>query len=264
MRCFVSTALTNFAKPRPHFAVGRPAPLGRPVQRRVYPCASIEQDVEHANGPALERLQERGSVLEIDNLSIEPPPEGVYYSDDEHLYQPLLSSAVSLAVRNFNVELRALLRELRRAVGVDAAPPYAPPQCLGFRLSKDGIATREREREAEDGAPDVWPPVRLAYEAVCVSLDLLYEGRPIERFWVLETVARLPYLAYTSCLHLLGTLGWYRSTTLMSLHRAEDMNESFHLAVMESLGGDQRWLVRFQLAFMGTLCVRVDESWPNL
>ena len=31
------------------------------------------------------------------------------------------------------------------------------------------------------------------------------------RFWVLETVARIPYFAYISMLHLYETLGWWRA-----------------------------------------------------
>jgi hypothetical protein len=31
--------------------------------------------------------------------------------------------------------------------------------------------------------------------------------RPIQRFWFLETVARMPYFSYISCIHLYETLG---------------------------------------------------------
>lgn len=36
-------------------------------------------------------------------------------------------------------------------------------------------------------------PRRLAFDVLCWLLDAVYEGRPIQRFWVLETVARIPY-----------------------------------------------------------------------
>lgn len=55
----------------------------------------------------------------------------------------------------------------------------------------------------------------------------------------------MPYFAYTSCLHLYSTLGWWRSPELMNLHYAEQVNEAFHVAVMEALGGDRRWADRF-------------------
>lgn len=66
-----------------------------------------------------------------------------------------------------------------------------------------------------------------------------------QRFWFLETVARMPYFAYTSVLHLYETLGWWRSPELRAVHVAEEDNELHHLLIMESLGGDQRWLDRF-------------------
>lgn len=30
------------------------------------------------------------------------------------------------------------------------------------------------------------------YTALCFMLDVLFDGRPIQRFWFLETVARMP------------------------------------------------------------------------
>ena len=36
-------------------------------------------------------------------------------------------------------------------------------------------------------------------------------GGRLCRFWVLETVARIPYFAYISMLHLYETLGWWRA-----------------------------------------------------
>jgi len=39
-------------------------------------------------------------------------------------------------------------------------------------------------------------------------LDLLFANRPIQRFWVLETVARIPYFSAISLLHLYGAARW--------------------------------------------------------
>ena len=41
-------------------------------------------------------------------------------------------------------------------------------------------------------------------------LTLFYKDRDIARFYALETIARVPYFAYTSVLHLYETLGWTR------------------------------------------------------
>ena len=38
-----------------------------------------------------------------------------------------------------------------------------------------------------------------------------YDKRAMRRFWVLETVARIPYFAFISMLHLYESLGWWRA-----------------------------------------------------
>ena len=44
--------------------------------------------------------------------------------------------------------------------------------------------------------------------SVTVSiLDFLYRGQEIQRFWVLETIARAPYFAFLSVLHFKESLG---------------------------------------------------------
>ena len=77
------------------------------------------------------------------------------------------------------------------------------------------------------------------------------------RFYVLETVARVPYFAYLSVLHLRETLGEraYSSSAVVSdesdsnnsrirTHYAEADNELHHLLIMESLGGNTNPLDR--------------------
>jgi ubiquinol oxidase len=76
-------------------------------------------------------------------------------------------------------------------------------------------------------------------------LDNLFDERPIERFWFLETIARLPYFSYISCLHLYESLGWWRASELRKIHNAQEWNELHHLLIMESLGGNAQWSDRF-------------------
>ena len=38
-------------------------------------------------------------------------------------------------------------------------------------------------------------------------IDFLYQGRDFQRFWVLEEIARAPYFAFLSVLHLRESLG---------------------------------------------------------
>lgn len=166
-----------------------------------------------------------------------------YFQATDSTFQPSLASFSQLSLRNFATELGELLLSFRRLVGLEPPKRFVPPDVMGLRLSNEAVANREREREFRDGRTDANPFVRFVYDVTCQILDVLFDGRPIQRFWYLETVARMPYFAFSSCLHLYATLGWYRSPTMMNMHHAEELNEAYHLAVMESLGGDKSWPV---------------------
>ena len=78
-------------------------------------------------------------------------------------------------------------------------------------------------------------------------IDFLYKGRDYPRFWVLEEIARAPYFAFLSVLHLRESLGlrgdWH--LYLMKEHFAQSVNETEHLEYMESRGGNRYWIDRF-------------------
>ena len=78
-------------------------------------------------------------------------------------------------------------------------------------------------------------------------LDFLYQGRHFQRFWVLEEIARAPYFAFLSVLHLRESLGlrgqWH--IYLMKQHFEQSVNETEHLEIMESRGGNAYWIDRF-------------------
>ena len=103
------------------------------------------------------------------------------------------------------------------------------------------------ERENVDGPIEAPLIIKAPYLAICFLLDVVFEGSYVpSRFFLLETVARMPYFSYISMLHLYETLGfWRRSSEAKRIHFAEELNEYAHLLIMESLGGDQTWWVRF-------------------
>lgn len=78
--------------------------------------------------------------------------------------------------------------------------------------------------------------VDSVYKLICV----LYDGNDYARFFVLETVARVPYFAYLSVMHLRETFGSRDpgDGDRMRTHYAEADNELHHLLIMESLGGN--------------------------
>ena len=78
-------------------------------------------------------------------------------------------------------------------------------------------------------------------------IDYLYRGRHFQRFWVLEEIARAPYFAFVSVLHLRESLGLRGAEHLylMEEHFAQTLNETEHLEYMESRGGNAYWVDRF-------------------
>ena len=78
-------------------------------------------------------------------------------------------------------------------------------------------------------------------------LDFIYSGRSLQRFWVLEVIARSPYFAFLSVLHFKESLGIKNEKTmiLMKEHFYQAINETEHLKEMEKRGGDRFWIDRF-------------------
>ena len=77
-------------------------------------------------------------------------------------------------------------------------------------------------------------------------IDFLYQGRDYQRFWVLEEIARAPYFAFLSVLHLRESMGLRgpEHIYLMEEHFAQTLNETEHLEYMESRGGSAYWVDR--------------------
>jgi ubiquinol oxidase len=111
-----------------------------------------------------------------------------------------------------------------------------------LRLVNENIWTREHNR-ASVQAPR---SLMAIYYMICAFVDVVYKDNPIDRFWFLETVARMPYFSYVATLHMYEALGfWEIDGDLKRLHLNEEINETMHLRVMESLGGNSLWWNRF-------------------
>jgi len=155
------------------------------------------------------------------------------------------SSSWALAWANFKRQLRSGLEQAAEKVGIQKNDELKPPYCLGLVLSNEAVSEAERKREEAGGRIDAHPVSRTLYDIGCLFLDNLFEGRPIQRFWFLETVARIPYFSYTTMLHLYESFGWWRAPELRKVHNAEEWNELHHLLILEALGGNLAWSDRF-------------------
>jgi ubiquinol oxidase len=94
--------------------------------------------------------------------------------------------------------------------------------------------------------------IRLLVNFLEFVLSTFYQDRFYARFYVLETVSRVPYFAYLSVLHLYESLGGWRNADWLKVHFAESWNELHHLRIVEALGGGKHWGDRY-LARIGVL-----------
>ena len=167
----------------------------------------------------------------VSNVYVGPPPASIF----------------ELAGLQFSRNLRAIFGKYD-----EDATGQLSEEVLGNRakLTQLQLSTKrilERE-EARGGIPPETPElIRWPYAKLCEFIDVVFEERPvIERFFFLETVARMPYFSYVSMLHLYETLGfWRRGAETKRVHGDEEYNEYHHLLIMEALGGDQSWTTRF-------------------
>ena len=189
------------------------------------------------------------------------------FIDDNLYYQESNkpASAFILGSQNFLKQSKGILEQfLAEKIGIKnenyIPPEERPPLCLGLTLSNQEVKEAEKRREAREGRVEVNAAARALYDVGCYTLDELFDGRPIARFWFLETIARIPYFSYVSMLHLYESFGWWRGIELRKVHNAEEYNELHHLLIMEALGGNLIWSDRFlgyhiAIAYYWSLCL---------
>jgi ubiquinol oxidase len=203
-------------------------PGNEAVKRSPSTAASIQSGFDYG-------FVSRSEGASFSELKRTSPEEGYGPPSD------IFSLGTQQFIRNWN----AILGEYRHEEPTDLSPKQQvyQDQLDQLTLSSDAI----RERDLADG-PIIAPLIiKIPYIFLCFMLDTVFEGSSVpSRFFLLETVARMPYFSYISMIHLYETIGfWRRSADVKRIHFAEEINEFNHLLIMESLGGDQQWWVRF-------------------
>ena len=131
----------------------------------------------------------------------------------------------TLGTQQFMRNLRAMVGEYRDEEDVELSPRQKEVReaLENLTLSSDAIW----EREIADGPIEAPWIIKIPYLVLCYMLDRVFEGKYVfNRFFLLETVARMPYFSYIAALHLYETLGfWRRSADVKRIHFAEEMNE---------------------------------------
>lgn len=115
---------------------------------------------------------------------------------------------------------------------VEEVEKQAPPNLPKPALMDEGIFTFNKIL------------IDTVYNIICFFYPVTGGKRDFARFYVLETVARVPYFAYLSVMHLRETFGERGLGENMRTHYAEADNELHHLLIMESLGGNENAIDR--------------------
>jgi ubiquinol oxidase len=102
------------------------------------------------------------------------------------------------------------------------------------------------------------PIISFSLKIVVFLFGLVYKYDSYRRYFVLETIARIPYFCYLASLHLYQTWGSHPSLKLMDLHYKENKNEEYHLLIMEALGGGDVWFDRVLAYILGFLYYGVN------
>ncbi|KAJ0082540.1 hypothetical protein Patl1_09834 [Pistacia atlantica] len=152
-------------------------------------------------------------------------------SSNSSLRFNLLSSSRSLSRKLYRVQATVLQDEEEKVVVEESFQPKSFPE----------IAEKEsRGKSAEDLSWIVKFEQSINIfltDSVIKILDTLYHERDYARFFVLETIARVPYFAFISVLHLYESFGWWRQADYLKVHFAESWNEMHHLLIMEAACG---------------------------
>ena len=127
------------------------------------------------------------------------------------------ASALVLGISNFKKEADGFISTIRELFSYKKDAENTSnenvnalrQQLKHLKLSNNAIWDREKARE-EVKAPWI---IKAPYFVLCFLLDVLFDGKPISRFYFLETVARMPYFSYITMLHSYETLGWWRRST---------------------------------------------------
>mmetsp|Transcript_29758 Transcript_29758/g.45541 ORF Transcript_29758/g.45541 Transcript_29758/m.45541 type:complete len:312 (-) Transcript_29758:390-1325(-) len=110
-------------------------------------------------------------------------------------------------------------------------------------VSKPPVPSPDKQKVPELMGQDIYNfnkfLIDTVYDIICFFYPVSGTKRDFARFYVLETVARVPYFAYLSVMHLRETFGERELGDKMRTHYAEADNELHHLLIMESLGGNE-------------------------
>ncbi|CAI0626029.1 unnamed protein product, partial [Linum tenue] len=161
---------------------------------------------------------------------------------------PLVPLRPSFSSKSYPVRAAVVREQEEKEVVVEET---FRPKTSGFNVQEGGSGGSQSQREPPQPDSDqliikIEQSINVFLtDTVIKVLDTFYRDRDYARFFVLETIARVPYFAFISVLHLYESFGWWRRADYLKVHFAESWNEMHHLLIMEELGGNSWWFDRF-------------------
>lgn len=182
----------------------------------------------------------------------------MHFSANQHQHQrPLVRNTVSLRVSSppdqsedlastvateIKLELQSDTKpELPYAATIESSSPGVVSQAAATATMSATAISTAQARTMDEGIYGFNKKlIDTVYDVICFLYPVKGNDRDFARFYVLETVARVPYFAYLSVMHLRETFGerYDKMSDRMRTHYAEADNELHHLLIMESLGGN--------------------------
>jgi len=184
-----------------------------------------------------------GNLSSITNSSARAPPAMLVLMGALCVPAVRINSRPLCSTRS--IRLPALARRPTMSVTGSSAVSAAAPNVTEAAAALKGQLRAQVAPDVQVRGLDerIFTLNKLLIGTVKGTIDGIYQDdgtllQDVRRFYVLETVARVPYFAYLSVLHLRETFGERDLRDVMRLHYAEADNELHHLLVMESLGGN--------------------------
>ena len=237
MRFSSVTILSLFASSTSAFQVGRPS-FSVFQQRGKAPISLFAAEAASKNEEPFHRAL-LGTRLEMERNAAPPAAEAaaadaekevVVKSATVDIAAPPAPPAAAVAVAS-----KPKKEVVVKSATVDiAAPPAAAAVAVASKPKVDPGTMDEGIYTINKTIIDT------VYDIICFFYPVKGTKRDFARFYVLETVARVPYFAYLSVMHFRETFGerYDSMSDRMRTHYAEADNELHHLLIMESLGGN--------------------------
>ncbi|KAJ7967754.1 Ubiquinol oxidase [Quillaja saponaria] len=213
---FKTRNLKNLAslQSQSHFLYNNPLSISRPITRYFGGCEAQKFQTQLSSVNCLLKMESLYLLLFL-----------------RKIFLSLVSDRTSLYMSRNSIESKQLFCKMTEETVVveESFQPNSFPNDTDI-----GSSGKPLESSLENWVIKIEQSVNIFLtDSVIKILDAFYHDRDYARFFVLETIARVPYFAFMSVLHMYESFGWWRRADYLKVHFAESWNEMHHLLIME-------------------------------